>query len=945
MFAVPVVLGEEVFPAKIKVGQVYNKNGQKIYIQSVGETIEGKRRIHYLQCLNDACDTTATSKSVDLDVRTSTGYTYVSTPPKEPVRIVNPNPDLALSCSSSEQYCDRGLGVEPTYNPDYDPEAANPTTAAKPKTKPKTSKPKPAQPTGLTPEQKAAVKPTVKITPEAQAYMEQNGITIKDGQVYHNNVIIGGYTYTTEEWRTNSELQQETPTKDVQVVFVGGQLQYQITDQDGSKEVLSQDPSKPPAEQLKMISETPPPTAKPAESDKPVAKPAEPEKPPKRGVAGPPRKDFVQVAPGKNIPRAEIIKTIDPAKIPDKLVKPECKANLAKCTDTELSQIFNKPEARKAGVKYDPKTNLLQQQGTAVKYSDDGKYSVNEKGQVVDETGKQIGELPKGLGLKHVSTIKPNLIEFGDGSALLGMAHIPADIHKEYEGQYDLTQIDKIVAAGDLEISIPLKEDGKITIANYDSGLRAVIVVPKKGEKEEVTYRTPDGATYGNDWKLDGFTGLVKGDEKITVTKGADGHEIRKQKGGINQEVIQIRGDQTSVEKFDSDGKTTSIVVKDKTSRTVGEAQEFDDKGDVKEFEWYDKEGNIKAICRSSDCTDKPNSEATMTHITDKTVCVGTTAHCSNTANHINEDTLDDDDKCKADARCKALTPEQREEAQGDKDSADVTRGWNSFKKGFGDTMDYWNKIRRVTPSGLQSVSSWVFPETTKDMNRFASKTFDKVMLADYVVPALICDYDQAQKTQSPGSSSTFIEVAPGTVQFTGSIQAEKTPHASPMLCDEERPCSVGECINEICMEDEEILFGTFYKITWAVSAPQDEKHTPYLDENGVAVSYNIQIQGDKNSWLYPGDKPGNEYTLKLDNSASDRDTFVTYSTKDYTRVCVIFGQPPADIAGTPVNEICADFIESTQGQIDYEGGGSSSSGGSGGGGTAKAADAGRKQI
>ena len=50
--------------------------------------------------------------------------------------------------------------------------------------------------------------------------------------------------------------------------------------------------------------------------------------------------------------------------------------------------------------------------------------------------------------------------------------------------------------------------------------------------------------------------------------------------------------------------------------------------------------------------------------------------------------------------------------------------------------------------------------------------------------------------------------------------------------------------------DDDEPLKGYFYKITWAVSAPQDEAYTPLVDENGVAVSFNIWIDQNPDAQL-----------------------------------------------------------------------------------------------
>ena len=55
---------------------------------------------------------------------------------------------------------------------------------------------------------------------------------------------------------------------------------------------------------------------------------------------------------------------------------------------------------------------------------------------------------------------------------------------------------------------------------------------------------------------------------------------------------------------------------------------------------------------------------------------------------------------------------------------------------------------------------------------------------------------------------------------------------------------------------------------------------------------------------------------------------------------CVIFGAPPEDRAGDPVDKFCSKFIESTRGSVKFQ-----RSADKGPSGSTKVSKAGRKQI
>ena len=193
-----------------------------------------------------------------------------------------------------------------------------------------------------------------------------------------------------------------------------------------------------------------------------------------------------------------------------------------------------------------------------------------------------------------------------------------------------------------------------------------------------------------------------------------------------------------------------------------------------------------------------------------------------------------------------------------------------------------------------------------------------------------------------------FIKTVSGTYQGVASVQGERSADKSPLLCyaNPDMEAKVKYiCDNEqVCKEDgfcyandndnaENPLEGYFYKITWAVSAPQDEKLTPLVDENGVAVTFNVVLKdanGNIVARLYSKDG-NNQYPIELNNGAKDRDMIVHYSEKMLKEVCIEWGKTMKTVTMLETEEIpnvCFDIEESSVGKSAWEG--SSKSQGSG---------------
>ncbi len=259
-------------------------------------------------------------------------------------------------------------------------------------------------------------------------------------------------------------------------------------------------------------------------------------------------------------------------------------------------------------------------------------------------------------------------------------------------------------------------------------------------------------------------------------------------------------------------------------------------------------------------------------------------------------------------------------------------------------TAQDWQQGLSSVYAVLQSTKSypalnnllWGDAEFYKDWQKWADQTFAP-LLAENWFPSWVCEGD---KRDIEPEGVVTLTTPNGIDQMVASIQAERSPKPSPMLCQYNQDedlwfCEEGQvcwedgfCYEDISPDDDEPdeetpMEGYFYKITWGAGAPQDEALTPFIDENGVAVSFNV--------WLYPEDgspkvpyyrRGGNtKGPIELANGDSDQDVILKYSTKKYSKACLVWDKAPRTFFSDEdyVEDPCMDFKESTQGQVSWE--------------------------
>lgn len=229
-----------------------------------------------------------------------------------------------------------------------------------------------------------------------------------------------------------------------------------------------------------------------------------------------------------------------------------------------------------------------------------------------------------------------------------------------------------------------------------------------------------------------------------------------------------------------------------------------------------------------------------------------------------------------------------------------------------------------------------------EDWQRKADQTFAP-MLGGNWFPSAVCEGRTSilglenSNTDINSKGKQFIKTVSGTYQGVGSVQGERSADKSPLLCyanpDTEAKIKYICDEGQVCKEDgfcyanedaEKPLQGYFYKITWAVSAPQDEKLTPLVDENGVAVTFNIVLKdasGTVIARLYRKDE-NSQYPIELNNGAKDRDMIVHYSERVFKEVCIEWGKKMKTVTtlGTEdIPNICFEIEQSLVGKSAWE--------------------------
>ena len=186
-------------------------------------------------------------------------------------------------------------------------------------------------------------------------------------------------------------------------------------------------------------------------------------------------------------------------------------------------------------------------------------------------------------------------------------------------------------------------------------------------------------------------------------------------------------------------------------------------------------------------------------------------------------------------------------------------------------------------------------------------------MLGSSWFPSAVCDEEGYKRDIEQNEGVAFVKTPSGTYQAVASVKGERTKELSPLLCARNPDETAKELFicdeGQVCGEDQlcyaadengeviipkgkksaEPLQGYMYKISWAVTAPGDEKLTPFVTEKGAAISFNIVVEkgdGTKRS-IYNS-------PIELKNGEHDADV-MTHFEKDasFSKVCIVWDKSP----------------------------------------------------
>ncbi|MEK6900734.1 MAG: hypothetical protein AABX37_00145, partial [Nanoarchaeota archaeon] len=207
---------------------------------------------------------------------------------------------------------------------------------------------------------------------------------------------------------------------------------------------------------------------------------------------------------------------------------------------------------------------------------------------------------------------------------------------------------------------------------------------------------------------------------------------------------------------------------------------------------------------------------------------------------------------------------------------------------------------QRFNFRGTAALFGWdSYGEWAQDVEKF----FAANLLGIEPLSSAICDARYGLGSDTIPQNIAVIETQSGTYQTVAHIEAEVSPGGFHP-CSEEGTCPADlECHDDgFCYAaDENTPKETFfYKITWGVTAPKDEKFTPRIDEDKQPVTFNIQLKSSGFSvqpiYLFknPQTQLSDVNTLQLDNGQKSsqfwNEVIAEYSLYQFTEACIVWG-------------------------------------------------------
>ncbi|PIN74235.1 hypothetical protein COV20_01310 [Candidatus Woesearchaeota archaeon CG10_big_fil_rev_8_21_14_0_10_45_16] len=202
-------------------------------------------------------------------------------------------------------------------------------------------------------------------------------------------------------------------------------------------------------------------------------------------------------------------------------------------------------------------------------------------------------------------------------------------------------------------------------------------------------------------------------------------------------------------------------------------------------------------------------------------------------------------------------------------------------------------------------------------------KWFAGTVLSTGYWESAVCNADPQDLADS---GAAFIVTPSGTEQPVASANGERIGGRVPLLCtlledpaaeEEPEPACPGEleCRDDgFCYEEGKDVpaEGFLYRFSWGVTAPADEQITPYLDEDGYAIEFNIEVDGFQ---LY-------DLNVELKNGQSDKDLWAEYVFGDdlaNREICIVWERAPQTYGElftgqTDLPDVCNTIVISEEG-------------------------------
>jgi len=199
-----------------------------------------------------------------------------------------------------------------------------------------------------------------------------------------------------------------------------------------------------------------------------------------------------------------------------------------------------------------------------------------------------------------------------------------------------------------------------------------------------------------------------------------------------------------------------------------------------------------------------------------------------------------------------------------------------------------------------------------------ADRAFAPMMGSSWF-PSAVCDEEGYKRDIESNEGVAFVKSPSGSYQAVAAVKGERTKQLSPLLCarnpDEAAKelfiCGEGQVCgtDQLCYADADEdgepdvdkkgkavpLQGYMYKISWAVTAPGDERLTPFVTEKGAAISFNIFIDKNKDGDVSNGIALYTVPWIELKNGEHDADVLIQFEKDDaFKEVCIKWDKAPA---------------------------------------------------